>query len=165
MSAQTVYSLDMPKAVAGMVVDRQPGGMRGRYEASETLKAGRIAEYHTDGKLRPPQGTTLTRCQGMVPYIATKPSSNYAADGSIIPTLRKGLAWVEYSGTAPSAETAVNIRHASTDGNSEAQYRGTVTGAATSAVAGSEVSALEGVRCVEVDTTLSLALCEFNLPA
>lgn len=161
MSAQTVYSLDMPKALAGQVVDRQPGGMRGRYEASETLTAGRLVEYHTDGKLRPPQGTTLTRCQGMVPFIATKPSSQYAADGSIIPTLRKGLAWCEYAGTAPSAETAVNVMHSSTI----ATNRGKVTASAVDATAGSEITAVEGVRCVEVDTTLGLALIEFNLPA
>ena len=161
MSAQTVYSLDMPKALAGQVVDRQPGGMRGRYEASETLTAGRIAEYHTDGKLRHPQGTTFTRPQGAVPFIATKPSSQYAADGSIVPTLRKGLVWLEYGGTAPSAETAVNVMHSSTI----ATDRGKVTGSATSAVAGSEVTAIEGIRCVEVDTTLGLALCELNLPA
>jgi hypothetical protein len=156
----TSYSEDPVAALAGLVVERI--SMRGRYENSEDLEAGRLAEFHpTDGKLRLPQGTTLTRLIGGVPYNSSLPPGGYTAGDYQVPVLRRGQMWVTYGGTAPAAETAVNVMHSSTI----ATDRGKVTASATSVVAGSEISAVEGLRCVKVDTGLGIALVEFNLPA
>lgn len=157
---QTSYNLDLDRAMAGQVVARYPGGMRGLHTASEDLPVGRFAEY-SGGALRLPQATTLGSVVGATPYIATKQSAPWTASDGPAPMLRKGQIWVEYAGTAPTVESAVNIMHSSTT----ATNRGKVTGSATSAVAGSEISALEGVKCLDVDTTLGLALVECNFPA
>lgn len=156
---QSTYSLDPAAATAGQVVQR--GAMRGRYECSEDLPAGRLAEYHTDGKLRLPQGTTLTRPMGGVPYNPSIAPGGYTAGTEMVPVLRRGQMWVEYAGTTPSAETAVNVMHSSTT----ATNRGKVTASATSTSAGSEITAVAGLICVKVDTATGLALVEFNLPA
>lgn len=158
---QTSYDLDLARATAGQIVERYPGGMRGKYEASETLEVGRLCELHSDGKLRAPQGTTLTKLVGAVPYIATKQTAPWGTSDGPVPVLKKGQMWVEYAGTAPSAEAAVNVMHSSTT----AANRGKVTASSTSVSAGSEISAVEGLRCLDVDTSLGLALVEFNLPA
>jgi hypothetical protein len=157
--AFTSYSNDPSPAIAGMVVERV--NMRGRYENSEELFPGRLTELHSDGKLRLPQGTTLTKVVGAVPYISSYPTDGYEAGKNIVPQLRRGSMWVEYSGTAPAEEASVNVMHSSTI----ATHRGKVTASATSAVAGSEISAVEGLKCIRVDTTNSIALVEFNLPA
>lgn len=162
---QTTYSLDLDRATAGQIVARYPGGMRGVHETSEDVDPGLLVEYHSDGKLRKPAGTTLTKCVGAIPYQATKQSAPWTSSDGPAPVLRKGQVWLKYSGTAPTVESSVNVRHASDDTNSEAQYRGTVTGSATSAVAGSEISAIEGAKCLDVDTSLGLALVELNFPA
>ena len=158
---QTSYDLDLVRAVAGQIQERYPGGLRGKYEASEELPVGRIVERHTDGKLRLPQGTTLGSVQGGVPYIATKQTAPFGVNDGPVPTLKKGQEWIQYAGTAPTVEAACNVMHSSTT----ATDRGKVTGSATSATAGSEISALAGCRVLDVDTSLGLALIEFNLPA
>ena len=156
---QTTYSLDLDRATAGQIVYRAPGGMRGRYEPSEALPPGRLVEY-SGGNLRLPQATTLGSVVGGTPYIATRQTSIFGVGEGPVPALRRGLMWVEYGGTAPTPESAVNIMHSSTI----ATDRGKVTASAVSAVAGSEVSAFANARCVEVDTSLGLALIDLNLP-
>ncbi len=159
---QETYPVDPVAALAGMVVNRESGGARGRYECSEDLSPGRFAEYYpTDGKLRAPQGTTFTRPTGVVPYQSSLPPGGYVAGEHQVQVIRRGQVWCEYGGTAPAAETAVNVMHSSTI----ATDRGKVTASATSASAGVEISALEGAICVKVNTTLGLALIELNLPA
>lgn len=164
---QTSYTIDHAAAVAGQVVN---GDLyRGRYEVSETLSFGRLCELHTDGKLRAPQGTTLGKVIGGIPYNASLPPAlvggvyvNGWTSNDMPRVLRRGQMWVEYQGTAPAVEAKPNVMHSSTI----ATHRGKVTADATSAVAGSEITAApEGIHVIKVDTTLGLALVEFNLPA
>lgn len=161
---QTSYSIDHAVAIAGQVVDGR--AQRGRYECSEDLNFGEFVELHTDGKLRRLQGTTLGKVIGVVPYNPSLPPGGYKAGDMMPAILRRGTIWVKYSGTAPAVEVKPNIRHASTDGNSEAQYRGSVTATATSVTAGSEISAAsEGIHVIKTDSASSLAMVELNLPA
>ena len=165
---QTSYTLYHSAATAGQVVERADGyrGTRGRYECSETLSFGRLVELHSDGKLRPPQATTLGKVIGGIAYNPSLPPGGYKAGEDIVPAFRKGQMWLEYTGTAPAVEAKPNVCHASTDGASNAQHRGKLTGAAVDTDAGEEISAgPEGLVVIAVDAALSLALCEFNLPA
>jgi hypothetical protein len=156
---QTTYPFDPVIAIPGMVVDRTPGGQRGRYECSEDLPAGRIAEYNS-GTLRLPQ-SAAPKFLGAVPYNSSLPAGGYKAGEHMVPALRRGLIWLEYQGTAPSPEEPVNIMHST----ETATHRGKVTGDAPSESTGAEITAIGGIVCVKVDTTLKLALCEINLPA
>lgn len=157
---QTSYGYDPKAAIAGQIVEK--GRSRGRYENSEDLPAGRLAGYFsTDGKLRLPQGTTLEPIVGAVPYRADLPPGGYLAGQHKVLAMRTGQIWLEYAGTAPSPENSVNVMHSSTT----ATNRGKVTASATSATAGSEISAVEGLRCVKVDVANGLCLVEMNLPA
>lgn len=165
---QTSYSNYHAAAIPGQVVDAAHGhrGQRGRYECSEDLNFGRVVELHTDGKLRQPQtASAVGKLLGAVPYNPSLPPTGgvngYANGAHMVPVLRRGQIWVEYTGTAPTVEKAVNVMSSSTI----ATHRGKVTGDAASASAGVEIYALPGAVCVEVDATLSLALIEFNLPA
>lgn len=162
---QTTYNLDPQVALAGLMHEK--GRMRGRYQSSEALSPGRIVEFNA-GALRLPQGAT-PNFLGAVAYssvIAPQAlgggvSPGSYASGDQVPVMRTGQIWLEYTGTVPTAETAVNVSCSST----LATNRGKVTASAPSASAGVEVVAVEGLRCVAVDTTLGLALCELNFPA
>lgn len=161
---QTSYPLDPVAALAGLVVERI--SQRGRYECSEDLPPGRLTAFNpATGQLRLPQSTTLARVIGGVPYQSSLPVGGYKAGEHMVAALRRGQIWLQYAGTAPAAETAVNVMHASDDTAGNAQHRGKVTASATATTAGAEISAIEGLVCVKVDTALGLALCELNLPA
>jgi hypothetical protein len=160
---QTVYNLDMAQQVAGLIVDRAT--YNGRFSTSEAVPPGRFLEL-ASGALRLPQGTTLTAPIGVTPYFSHLPaqtdgSNNLYRSGDQPALVRKGQVWCEYSGTAPTVGQSVNIMHSSTT----ATHRGKVTGSAPSGGAGTEVTAVEGLKCMAVDTTNSLALVEINLPA
>jgi hypothetical protein len=160
---QTVYNLDMAQQIAGLIVER--GTYNGRFSTSEAVPPGRFLEL-ASGSLRLPQGTTLTAPIGVTPYFSHLPAqtdgtNNLYRSGDNPALLRKGQIWVEYAGTAPSVGASVNIMHSSTT----ATNRGKVTASATSATAGSEISAVEGLKCMAVDTAGGLALVELNLPA
>lgn len=161
---QTTYTIDHAAAIAGQVVNGETH--RGRYENSELLNFGRVCELHTDGLLRQPQATTLGKVIGGVPYNASLPPGGWTTGDYMPRILREGQMWIAYTGTAPATESKPNVCHASDDTAGNAQHRGKVTGSATSVVAGAEVSAfsLGGFIVIKVDTVLSLALCEFNLP-
>lgn len=164
---QTSYAQYHDAAIAGQVVEGiESRGQRGRYECSENLNFGRLVELHTDGKLREPQGTTTSmKIVGGVAYNPSLPPGGYLAGSFMVPAFRRGQMWVPYTGTTPTVEATFNIRHASDDSNSEAQHRGKVTATATSTTAGSEIQAAPaGMACIKVNTTLGLALIEFNLP-
>jgi hypothetical protein len=168
---QTTYSNYHAAAIAGQVVDGMvPRGQRGRYECSEDLNFGRVLELHTDGTLRQPQTAGAAgKLMGGLPYNPSLPPSNvagsyvngYANGQHMVPVLRKGQMWIEYTGTAPAVETQAKVMSSSTIPT----HRGKVTGDATSAGAGVEIYAMPGTVVVKIDATLSLALVEFNLPA
>lgn len=167
---QTTYTIDHDAAVAGQIASNDDGhGTRGRYECSENLNFGTIVELHTDGKLRAPQTAGASgKLLGAVAYNPVLPPVNvagtwiygYSAGSFMVPVFRRGQIWLEYVGTAPTVEGPVNVMSSST----VATDRGKVTGDATSAVAGSEIYALAGAVCIEVNAALGLALVEFNLP-
>lgn len=165
---QTTYNLDPAAALPGLMVEK--GRMRGRLTNSEALPPGRLVEVNA-GQIRLPRGSAPNflgaACYNSqiapsvtVAGIGTPLPGGYAS-GDMVPVMRSGQVWLEYVGTAPAAESSVNVSASSTI----ATDRGKVTVAAPSATAGSEVAAVEGLRCVAVDTTLGLALCELNLPA
>lgn len=158
---QTSYPLDPVVALAGMVTYRAPGGQRGRYECSEDLPQGRIAEFDAaTSKLRLPQ-SAAPKLLGGVPFDSSLPAGGYLAGAHMVPALRRGQMWIEYAGTAPSPESAVNVMTSTTI----ATNRGKVTGSAVSGTSGSEIVALPGAVCVKVDTGLGIALIDLNLPA
>jgi hypothetical protein len=161
---QTSYSIDHAEAIAGQVVDAPytNRGVRGRYETSEDLNFGRIVELHTDGKLRHPQTAGAAgKLLGGVMYNSALPPGGYTLSNNfMVPVMRKGQMWIEYAGTAPGVETQAKVKSSST----VATDRGKVTGDAANATAGTEIYALEGAQVIKVNTTLGLALVEFNLP-
>ncbi len=163
MSAQTAYNLDMSEQIAGQIVER--GRVSGKFSLSADAEPGRLHEL-SSGQLRIPSATTLGAVIGALPYMAglrpqTDGTDNLWRANEYPPMQRTGQVWLKYSGTAPTVGAAVNVMHSSTT----ATHRGKVTGSATDVTAGTEISAVEGLRCMEVDTTNSLALVELNLPA
>jgi hypothetical protein len=161
---QTSYPLDLVPAIVGQVVER--GTMSGRYECSEDIPFGRVVELHTDGKWRLPQGTTIGKVLAVAHYNPSYSSDGYKA-GDQVAFLRSGKVWIANDGGgAPGPATGkMNVRHASTDANSEAQHRGKLTLTATSATAGSEISACNGTEFIKEDTAPTMALCHINFPA
>jgi hypothetical protein len=161
---QTVYNLDMAEQTAGQIVER--GRTNGRFTAAADLPPGRILDLDGNGRLRLPAGTTLTTTVGASPYLAhlapqTDGTGNIHRANAYVPVLRGGQIWVEYSGTAPTVGNVVRVMHSSTT----ATHRGKVTASAASGTAGSEISNVEGLVCMAVDTAQSLCLVEINLPA
>jgi hypothetical protein len=155
---QTSYTTDYTTALAGQLADAEHCEVVS-YPCSEAIEAGRMVELHSDGKVRNPQGTTLTKPVGLALYQATKLPGGYAA-GEVVAILRKGKAYAQITGTAPGELVAANVNHSSTT----ATDRGKLTTTATSATAGSEISAREGVLFVKAGPS-GLGLVELNLPA
>lgn len=163
-NTQQTYPNDNQASIAGMVVSKEV--MRGRYECSEDLAPGRIAEYEpTAGKLRLPQTALLPRPIGGVPYNSSLPPGGYLSGAFQVPVLRVGTMWIEYTGTAPTPESPVNVCNATDDSLSNKQHRGKVTASATATTVGAEITAVQGLRAIKVDTVNLLCLVEFNLPA
>lgn len=157
---QQTYPLDLDAAVLGQVVDR--GIMSGRHECAEDIPFGRVVELNSAGKWRLPQGTTLGKVLAVAQYNASYPTAGYKA-GDQVSFLRSGKVWIENDGGgAPAPDTGkMNVRHSST----LAADRGKVTLSATSAVAGSEISNLNGSEFIKEDATPTMALCHINFPA
>jgi hypothetical protein len=83
----------------------------------------------------------------------------------MVPVLRKGRIWTVWTGTTRVDMVAPKIRHASTDGDSQAQHRGKVTDAAVDTDAGQENSAApDGVLMGNQGMSGAIVL-ELNLPA
>jgi hypothetical protein len=175
---QTDYSLDPPAALAGMIAE--PASQLNAYEttfvANEVIYPGEFVEYLSAGVVRRPQGlTSVMNLMGVAVYRATKTASVANASGGMAPyqigdqvtIMKRGKIYCKFSGTTPPVQTAtVQVRHASDDTNTEAQYRGSVTDAAASVVAGQEKTlAGSGIRAIRAATgSTTLALIELNLP-
>lgn len=161
--SQTSYTAAPAVAVEGQVVECEAVTS---LPAAETIPAGRFVEI-SSGKVRLPQAATLGKLVGVSMYSPTKEQDGTGEykTGDMVPVLRKGKIWVAWTGTTHAALTSRNVRHASTDGNSEAQHRGKVTDASTSASAGSEITALPD-GAVEGTSTGTSALAEMivNFP-
>ncbi len=161
--AQTTYALSASTALAGQDgPDAHEKPQKLSRIALGAIPFGRLVET-ASGEVRIPNQTTLGTLVGASCYKAAKtPDSGGYADDEMTLVMRKGQIWVEYGGTAPTAMTVPNIMHSST----VSTHRGKVTATATSAGAGTEITAgPEGMVVLEVDTTLGLALVELNFPA
>jgi hypothetical protein len=155
---QTTYTSDYTAALAGQIADNSASECVS-YVCSEAIEAGRFVELHTDGKVRNPQGTTLTKPVGVAVYQVSDLPGGYAA-GDVVCVMRKGRIYAQITGSAPGELVAANINHSST----VATDRGKLTTTATSAGAGTEISALEGCRFVKSGPS-GLGQVELNLPA
>lgn len=155
MAVQTTYDLAPAVAVAGLLADSRYADIDGGLVAGEDIPFGRVVEFNTaDGKLYLPKATTLGKAIGIAlypvtgePYTGTAGATNAYGwkAGSRVQVLRKGRVWAEANGSAPANTNmyaTANVVHASTDGSGNAQHRGKVTVAATSAGVGTEVSTL-----------------------
>lgn len=162
--AQTTMLLSPVVAVRGMPYDTETLDGCVSAIANGAIPFGALVEINSSGLAQVPQQTTLTKPFGVALYSAAADAGGYV-DGDVVPVCRKGRVWAGTSGTAPSTLGAVNVRHASTDGNSEAQYRGDFTATATSVTVGQEKSLLPGVVCFKASGVSGLALIELNLPA
>lgn len=158
MPVQTTYLGDLPAGIAGLLEDSRYADIDGGFVAGEDIPFGRVVEFNTsDGKAYLPQSATLGKCLGISLYPVTKEPWTTTATGTTsygwkagerIQILRKGRVWAELNGTAPTLAQSygvLNVAHASTNGSNNAQHRGKVTIAATSATAGAEVDPLPGV--------------------
>lgn len=159
-------SLSPTVAVAGQSYDGEMDGVVSAI-AQGAIPFGALVVLDSNGLATVPSAATLTKPLGVAMY---SPAAAYQAaggyvDGDVIPVMRRGKVWAKTSGTQPSTLTSVQVRHASTDGNSEAQYRGDFTATAVSTTAGEEKSALTGVLCYRASTVTGLCLIELNLPA
>jgi hypothetical protein len=123
------------------------------------IEAGRLVELHTDGKVRVPQGTSLTKPVGIAVYRDTDLPGGYPA-GAMVTIMRKGRVYAQITGSAPGELVAANVNHSSTT----ATDRGKLTTTNTSTTAGSEISAREGLMFVKAGPS-GLGLVELNFPA
>lgn len=161
---QTSYSLVPVKAAAGLPGDNMVDSHVENYPASEVIPFGMVVEV-VAGKVRIPSSTTLGKSPGVSLRWASAVTPIGGAEGSyqigeMVPVMRKGKVWAQFSGGTQVAFTAANVNHSST----VATNRGKVSASATSVVAGSEVSAKPGFMFLETSSVSGLALVEVNFP-
>lgn len=173
---QTAYSMRPTAALPGMVGDVDEGQLViGKFIASETLLPGRAVELDPNDatKCRYPQtASAVGKLLGVVMYSAADPVGGTVgtADGGFkagetVRILRRGQIWCEYTGTAGSDMlTAMKVRSASDNSNSEATHRGKLTDASTSTTVGQEVYATKLLCMEETVSGTGLVLAELNGP-
>lgn len=159
---QTSYAL-----APGFAMTGQPVVIKDvtHYPASEAIPFGRFVELD-DGQVRLPQATTLGKIVGVAMYENTRVqavgggSAGYAA-GEMVPILRQGQIFVDWTGTTLVDKGAPKIRHSSTTST----HRGKVTDASATDTAGSEISASPDGVLMGRRGNSSMILVEVNLPA
>lgn len=158
---QTTYADAPTIALAGMLADSGNYDISS-YPAAEDIPPGRLCEIKSDGTIELPKGTTLGNPAGVSCYLSMSPPGGYKA-GDMVPCVRKGRVWADFTGTGATDGEAVKVRHASDDSNSEAQHRGKFTDAAASVTVGQEKSAFSrAVFRQGISTTL--AKVDVNFP-
>lgn len=163
--SQTAYSLDSASGKLGQLADNSMSKEVVSYVCSEAIPFGRFVELHTDGKVRLPQNTgqAIAKLVGVALLDSTmEPDAGggYAA-GDVVPVLRKGRVYAEFSGTTISPLAAANIYHSST----VATNRGKATDTAAAGGAGVEIADPEGVKFVKDPSIANVCVVELNLPA
>lgn len=159
---QTTYADAPTSALAGMLADSGPKDIAS-YPASEVIPPGRVCVLKSDGTCELPKNTGAMPTSGagapigISTYLSMAPPGGYQI-GDMVPLVRKGRVWAEFTGTGASDLEVMNVSHSSTT----ATHRGKVTDAATATTAGSEVSALP--TAVARKGITGLALVEINLP-
>ncbi len=148
--SQLSYSRDRAVAVPGMM-SKDAGSFVVSYPAAEAIPPGRLVVLNSSGAVELPQDTTFAKPVGVSVFSPTNqqtaiPAAGFTyAVGDMVPCLRRGRAYVEYSGGSPAALTQANVHHSST----VATHRGKLTASATSAGAGTEISEPGPVNFVE----------------
>jgi hypothetical protein len=161
---QTSYSLAPAVALAGMLADHGDKEITSR-PAAEVIPPGRAVVIKSDGTVELPKtaGAAIPASGtgsllGIAFYENYAPAGGYQI-GDMVPILRKGRVWVDFSGTLATDNEAVNISHSSTVDTD----RGKFTDAATSTTAGSEITAFsKGIA--RGNAGAALACVEINLP-
>ena len=157
--SQLTFTQDMGVAYPGQIQDISDCQIV-NYIAGSDIEPGRVVEVDpVTGKINYPQATTLGRVAGVSMYISAALPQSWKT-GDQVPVLRKGRVYATLSGGTVTHLLVANVKHSST----LAVDRGKVSASATSAVAGSEVSALGSVIFVRPATDPTLALLELNLP-
>lgn len=162
---QTTYSLDSAIGLPGQLADLNEKSVES-FVAAEDLKPGMLVTLDT-GSAELPKDTILGKTLGIVLLHDVLPQTLagevFYPAGTVVPVLRKGKAFAQYSGGTQVQKGAANVKHASDDTLGNAQHRGKITGSATSTTAGAEVSATSLV--FDRNTGLSdLCVVEVNLP-
>lgn len=171
---QTSYAMRPSIALAGMQGDVDNGQLViGKFTAAETLLPGRVVELDPTDPTKcryPKTASAVGSILGVVLYSAADPVGGTVgtADGGFkagdtVRILRRGQVWCEYTGTAGSdMMTAMKVRSASDDSNSEAQHRGKLTDASTSTTVGQEKYATKLLCMEETVSGTGLVLVELN---
>jgi hypothetical protein len=177
---QVTYSLTPTVGTPGQLADNQEGVEIVSYPAAEFIPFGRAVVLDSSGKkVQLPQaaGSTLGTMKGVAIYQAAREQALFAsavgtgggsggyAIGDMVPICRRGCIYVAWTGTTQTDGATPNIRHASTDANSEAQHRGKFTDASTSTTVASEIAAAPGGLVLGRDTgSTAFALVDVNFP-
>jgi hypothetical protein len=160
---QTSYQQDLSVALAGMIADGDVADITS-YAASEAIPYGRVVVVDTGGTCSLPKtaGAMPTSGVGSPLGVSIYDSAGNPGGfqiGDMVPVLRRGKVWAEFSGTAASDNTVLNVSNSST----VATNRGKFTDAATSTTAGSEVSAMPRTVAKQLSGT-TLVRVDINIP-
>lgn len=159
---QTVYQVDFNAALAGQLAD-EADLVIDSYPANEAIAPGLVVVLSADGihcELPKTAGALATSGPGSIigiaAYKAMAPTQNPIVTptgyqiGDIVQVVRRGRVWASFSGTGPVTDSQVlNVRNPSTG---TITTRGMVTDAATSTVAGSEVSVMPALTVAREQT-------------
>lgn len=159
--AQLTYPLTRSVAVAGMLADGWNGQDITSFPALEVIEAGRAVEVVVaSGGVRLPASTgdVLPLLAGVAVYKDTSPPGGYQI-GDMVPVLRKGRVWAQFSGTGATELEDARVYHSSTI----ATNRGKFTDAAADATATTEVST-NVAKFRGKSNSATLALVDLNLP-
>lgn len=160
--SQTSYTTDLTAAISGMLADNGPKEIDAK-PAAEVIPPGRGVTLKSDGTVELPKDAALANLFGVSVYRSSAPPGGYQI-GDMVPILRKGRIWADFTGTGATELEQMKLRHASTDGASQAQHRGKFTDAAADVDAGEEVTAIPTTGVVSRGGATGLVKLELNLP-
>ncbi len=148
--SQTTYSRDLAKAVPGMM-SKDPGSLVVSYPAAEDIPAGRMVVLNSDLAVELPQDTSFAKPVGVSVFSPTNmqpavPAAGFVYKaGDMVPCLRRGRVYMEYSGGSPDNFAQANVHHSSTVSTN----RGKLTASSTSSGTGVEIANPGPVTFVE----------------
>jgi hypothetical protein len=160
---QTTYQQDLSVAIAGMIADGDVSDLTS-YAASEAIPYGRVVVVDAGGTCSLPKtaGAMPTSGVGSPLGVSVYDSAGNPGGfqiGDMVPVLRRGKVWVEFTGTAAADNAALNVKNSSTI----ATDRGKLTDVATSVSVGVEISAMPRTVAKQLVGT-TLVRVDINLP-